>query len=194
MSQYTHFLNRLLEQLSTPFLIFSTVLFSSLGASQAMLLPKLTQVEVSGQERSVFQLESLAADLAVQVEAEEAKRNELFTEKSDKEYGAVMELQNATSNALSIHKEVTSLAKSFDAEGESVVVLTNISVDPLRHILTITGDVRNVGPQSLTVLASFRAELEKLSSISRVQPGTFERLEDSKIGPHSPLSITATLK
>lgn len=184
----------LLERASMPFFLFSLVLCSSLLLSQAFLLPRLTHVTVAGKELDALSLRSFQADLLQQIGIAQDKRTALFSPVDDAAFTSARDTREQETDITVIRSDLQNLARSFADGDKPVIVLTDIHLDAAMHQLMLTGDVRNSGPQSLTVLATFRAEFEKLPWVKHLEPGTFERLDDATLGIHSPIAITAQVQ
>ncbi len=61
-------------------------------------------------------------------------------------------------------------------------------------ILKITGDVRNVGPRSMTVLAQFTEELRSQPFTSEIRHPSFSRVQDKDGNFSSPFNIQIILE
>ena len=64
----------------------------------------------------------------------------------------------------------------------------------MEKIVEISGDVRNVGLRSMTVLAQFVDAVASLPSVASVQRPVFTREKDEDVGFHSPFTFHITLQ
>lgn len=80
------------------------------------------------------------------------------------------------------------------AEGESMIVIDSFSVDLSEGTVHLSGDVRNVGPRSMTLLASFVEAIGEASFVGDLEPPAFTRVDDGKGNVHSPFSFSFTIE
>lgn len=182
------------HRMSLPVLLFCVVFVTALGTSRIAVLPALTAVEVGGVVRD-------AAELKVHAEALEATLAMLQKDRD----AQILPIEGTPYRLLADAKVgtpvVTHLLDAFRAMGKSVVpenpgavVMTHAAYDAAVHTLTLIGDVRGVGPGSMTILAQFTEMLREDDRIASLVAPAFTRLEDANIGPHSPFTITLTLR
>ena len=62
------------------------------------------------------------------------------------------------------------------------------------NTVEVRGDVRNVGPRSMTVLAKFVEEVRDIAMVLDVASSRFTRLEDDDVGFHSPFVLRIILQ
>lgn len=184
---------RLLSMVAMPLLVFALVLTAALVASRAVLLPRLTQVSVGGQMHAATDLRALQADLLSRVSDAEDLRNMLVRPMSEATFDAAKARRASQHNIMNVESDVKRLASSYDVDGKHVIVFTAFHIDGVTGAVSLSGDVRNVGPQSMTVLASFLDDLTKLPGVRDMSPGKFLRVDDPDIGPHSPFNVSFVL-
>lgn len=181
------------HRMSLPVFLFCAVFATALGISRITILPALTSVEVGGVVRD-------AAGLKVQAEALEAK---LAVLQKDRD-AQILPLDGMPYRTLADQKIenplVTDLLDTFRSIGKSVVPgipdaigITAAAYEASQHTLTLSGDVHGVGPSSMTILAQFTEMLRSDPRVQSLVAPVFVRLEDPKIGAHSPFTILLTL-
>jgi hypothetical protein len=192
-SKGTAIIVRFLGKVAWPMVLFSMVLTMSLFLSRMLILPKLTQVSVAGGLHNATELRDLEVTLTAQLTEAEDRREALIRPLADAQYDAAKNARFVAPHVSNLRADINQLARSFDEAEQQIVVLSMIHIDAASRIVTIEGDVRNVGPQSMTVLAAFREELSQLSDVAELFPSAFARIDDTEIGPHSPFTLTLTL-
>ena len=176
----------ILGHVAVPFFVFAAVLASLLTLSLFLLLPLLTQVEVAGVQRDARSLLSYRAQLINQVEGLEQERGEAVIPINDPGYEALKSWRRGAGRYVAVREAVLRTALSLSSTEDAI----HVSAFTLEErTLAVEGDVRYVGPQSLTLLARFTEELGRLSSVASVTPPLFVREEDALLGMHSPFRI-----
>ncbi len=173
-------------------LTFSIVFAAMVWASVLWILPRFSTVEVLGANYSVHELPSLKADLLHQVTAAETKRGELVVPVQHATYAALKEDQSVW-GVLHLWNDVQRVISDVSGT-DHVLHFSSQQFDPATHTITLTGDVRNSGTQSMTVLAGFLDSLAKLPGVASLSPVPFTRSSDPRIGDFSPFAVTITLQ
>ena len=182
----------LLRNMAVPFLLFAVVLATLLTLSFALLLPLFTEVEAGGKQRTAADLQTYHTQVLASIFQEEQERDRAVLPAVDAAYAALRDERQEDSSLAVLRGRILQTASSLVPEAGAVHV-RSFTYDRSAHSLTLDGEVRNVGPRSMTVLAQFVDELQRVSGIAAVQPPPFERRDDPVIGPHSPFSIVLTL-
>lgn len=181
-----------LERIPVPFFLFSLTLVAVLTVSYTIFLPLSLKVNVGGVPRSADQIRAFQVQLQAQLAEEEKVRNNAVLPFLEPQYEALKAAKRSASSLDTVRDDLLHEAASVTAE-TGAVTLGQFHLDAEKHELTVEGDVRNVGPRSMTVLAEFLSAVSHLSSVSSVEPPVFERLEDPKIGMHSPFTLVLKL-
>lgn len=180
------------ERVSQPLLWFAGALCILLGFSWLFLLPEVTSVEVSGQRQSSRELVALHAGLQAQLAQVELRRDELLLPVTDPLFLGLRAMKLRAPSLVDLRSMIVQRAKE-DGGPDGTIALEEIQMDASADTLTVAGDVRGVGPRSMTVLAQFVENLRHLPFVSSLTPPVFVRMEDEKIGQHSPFTMTITL-
>lgn len=184
-----HRLQDILERSALPLLLFSIALFSLLLTSWFTVLPRFATLTFDNARYSPTEILSLESTLQAQVVSLEQQRTALVLPQVDPALQPLLsKVRNATDVRGLLAEFAAAGARSADAD--KAVVIRTFSYDDVSGMVKISGDVRNVGTRSLTVLAAFTEEIEKLPFVSAVQRPAFSRIDDPVIGPLSPFTFT----
>lgn len=178
----------ILTRVSSGLLLFSAVFAGVLLLSWYFLLPRLTQLKLQGQTVSLSAILPYEQTLRAQITELETKRTTL-----------VLPVQDATYDALKVQslcyplpQDIAHTLQTAAAQmGENVVHVAS-SAYSADGSVTLSGEVRNVGPRSMTVLAQFVKEVEKLPMVDSITTPAFVR-ENGPSGYFSPFTFTLTL-
>lgn len=182
----------LLRNMAVPFLLFAVVLATLLTLSFLLLLPLLTDVEAGGSQRTAAGLRTYHAHVLADILQEEQERDAAVLPAVDHAYVVLRDGRQEDSSLIDLRSRILQTASSLVPEVGAIHV-RSFTYDRSAHSLTLDGEVRNVGPRSMTVLAQFVDELQRVPGVSAVQPPPFERRDDPTAGLHSPFSIVLTL-
>lgn len=188
----TRHILRAFDRIGGYVLVFSIVFAAMVWASVLWILPRFSTVEVLGAKYSVHQLPSLKADLLNQVTLAETKRGELVVPVQHAAYAALKDDQSAW-GAMHVWNDVQRVITETSGS-DRVLHFSLQQFDPTARTITLVGDVRNSGTQSMTVLAGFLDSLAKLPGIASLSPVPFTRDSDPRIGDFSPFAVTLTLQ
>lgn len=176
-----------------PFFLFSAVLFGLLILSWILLLPHFTRIEIAGSLHTIDSLRVHREELQQETEVAEQKRSEHVLAVRDETFLALRSAKHHTASFQTLRALLLSVAGE-SAEQPDAVHLSEITYNRGEGIVQIRGDVRFVGPRSMTILAQFIERLQQQPLIAAVSMPRFVREDDPKIGPHSPFAITVTLR
>ena len=179
----------ILSRISSASLLFSAVFVTILLLSWLFLLPRLTQLQWQGQTVSLSAILPYEQSLRAQLVVLEAQRTKL-----------VLPVQDAKYDALKVRKYCYPLVQDIDAQlrAASAKMGENVAhIASLRFVqegtVTLTGEIHNVGPRSMTVLAQFVKELKGVGIVQDVKPPSFTR-EKGPQGFYSPFTLTLRIK
>jgi hypothetical protein len=183
----------ILRRIAMPLVLFAAVLFGFLLISWYLLLPQMTRVTVAGEERDTLELATHVHQLRASILAFEEERSDLVTPLRGGLYGDLRSEKFGETSFSIIHGHVRDLEHTVSRGRNDVVIFTAIQYDEEQKTLLLEGDVRNVGPRSMTLLAEFVDGMKRMPFAAEVTLPRFTREEDEKIGTHSPFSFTVTL-
>jgi hypothetical protein len=184
----------ILQRVGMPLLIFTSVFTGALGVSRVVILPALTAVEIDGHTQDISALETEATTLRDTLASLEQKRDREIIPLDGTAYRTLADAKVTAHYPLDLLHSVRDIAAAVVPEHPGSIVISEIAYQPLEHALSLTGDVRGVGPSSMTVLAQFLEILRSDERIDSVTPPAFTRLEDPTIGQHSPFTLSLKLR
>lgn len=176
-----------LRRVLFPFALFSVVLLSLLTLSWYLLLPRFTRVELHGVPQDPTRLQTYVQGIEVETRKMEKKRAALILPLDDSLYGALVREKMSQPFLPVFYEQLKNVTTTFLPEQPQAVVLQSISVE--QNVVELKGDVRNVGLQSMAVLAQFVEAVRAMPAVDRVDFPTFIRERDEGIGFHSPFTI-----
>jgi hypothetical protein len=178
------------QRLGSGLLLFSVVFCGLLSASWTYVLPRLTRIQLQGQTVELSVVIPYEQQLRAQIAQVESKRNRIVLPVKDEDFDFVKRKALCYPLLEDMAADVATVAESM---GPDAVVFSSMAFDAA-GTLTLGGDVRNVGPRSMTVLAQYIESLEALPFVAAVIPPPFVREDSPIIGQHSPFELTITLK
>ena len=181
-----------LRRISYPLVIFSAMLAGMLLLSALFLLPRLTQVEVSGKEHNADQLLQYKASLLSQIAVREDDRRSFALAIHDATYTSLKEQRLSMRPFSDVLQSVQETAEGITSTKDAVHIKAT-DYDAVKKTLHVQGDVRFVETRSMTVLAQFLDALRALPFVHDIVAPSFAR-EEGPDGPHSPFSISITLQ
>lgn len=179
----------ILARIALPLLLFTGILCALLLLSYALLLPRFTRVDVMGKRLSPREVIEHRNQLTASLHALEEDRSTLILPFIDPLFDALKSLRGATPSLTVIHRELADAA-ARTGEASGTILLSSLSFDVETREVRVSGDVRHVGPRSMTLLASFIEQVESLPMVTALVRPAFAREEDPQIGFHSPFTFT----
>lgn len=182
------------HRMSLPVLLFCAVLAMALSISRMAILPALTAVEVGGVVRDAAGLQAHAHELETKLIVLQENRDTEILPMDGTPYRALVDAKIGNPSVGELLEAFRAVAKTIVPDMPEAVMISGAAYDMDSSTLTLKGDVRRVGPGSMTVLAAFTENLREDPRVTSLVAPAFSRLEDPKIGPHSPFSIVLTLR
>lgn len=84
------------------------------------------------------------------------------------------------------------IKKTVPDQNDAIIV-SAFYYDALSRTIRLTGDVRNSGTRSMTVLASFISHLEEIPMTLSIDSSRYTRLEDPVKGYYTPFTLVILL-
>lgn len=181
-------------RLAIPLVVFSAVLSLALSLSWWFFLPRLAGVPLHGELMYGSSLVRFYADLHDQVNALEEVRNQLVLPGQDPLSQFLRQLRRVDVPFAPLLAAVTRSAEQVVPDRPDAVLLEFLQYDAEKNRLVLIGDVRHVGPRSMTVLAEFIETLRGVPGVEAVEHQRFTREEDATIGFHSPFTLLLHLR
>lgn len=177
-----------------PLLVFAFVLAGALSFSWWFLLPRLAGVPLHGEMLYGASLTRFYADLHDRVRTLEQERNHLVLPGQDPLSQFLRHLRRSDVTLIPLMDMLFQSAKKVVPENADAVLLASFAYDAEERTLMLTGDVRGVGPRSMTVLAEFIEALQRLPFVEAVEHQRFTREEDPEGAFHSPFTLLLRLR
>jgi len=181
----------ILQRATAPLLLFSAALCMMLLVSYMFLLPRFTQFSRSdGVAMSPRQLAAYEKSLAASITQREEERVRLVMPVNNETYTALKNQKHSTMSLVDLREQLLQAASRM-GENEDVLGFDLLSIEGT--LVTVKGDVRNVGTRSMTVLAAFSEEVAKLPFVTQLKRPAFTREGTPDTGFHSPFSLSFSL-
>lgn len=181
-------------RVALPLFAFAAALSCALLLSRLLFLPRLAGVRLHGEMMYGSSLTRFYADLRDRIAAQEEARNHLVLPGRDPLSQFLRQLRRSDASFASLFAAVTRSAEEAVRDRPDAVFLESFQYDAAGRTLTIAGDVRHVGPRSMTVLAEFIETLRRIPSVEAVEHQRFLREEDASGAFHSPFSLLLRLR
>lgn len=182
----------ILRRILVPLAIFAGVLLSLLLLSWFALLPRFTRVDLHGTLQGAEELRAYVRQMEDDIRHQEDRRLELILPLDSSPFGELVQEKTASPHLLDFAERVRNVARTFLPGQAQAVLLTSFAQE--RQTVELAGDVRNVGFQSMAVLAKFVEALRSMPGVARVDFPPFTRQRDADIGYHSPFTIRIHLQ
>jgi len=176
-----------LRRVLFPFALFSIVLLALLVLSWYLLLPRFTRVELHGVPQNPARLQTYVEEVQTETKKMEEKRLALILPLDHSPYGDLVQEKMSQPSLPVFYGQLKNVAATFLPEQSQAVVLESISLE--QNVVELKGDVRNVGLQSMAVVAQFVEAVRTMPQVKRVDFPPFTRERDEHIGFHSPFVI-----
>lgn len=181
---------QILRGMAVPFFIFSLVLLVLLSLSFTLVLPLFTRVDVGGSQRTAGELRTYVGQLSASVLRVERERDQSILPVAFVAYEDLKADRLAHPSFAGLRVELLRTASALVPEKDAIHVEA-VSYDDAARVLSVVGDVRGVGPRSMTVLAEYVDAIAKISGVEVSQPA-YQRVDDPEIGMHSPFTLHLT--
>lgn len=175
------------------FFLFSLVLAGLLTVSWYVLVPELTHVEVNGSVRGLQELKSYKAGLEAQITRMEDERGTFLLPVDNDVYVRLKSMKESRLQFQRFRSELSYIMKNIVPDQKNVVKLESFVFDAENGTAEIRGEVRNVGPRSMTVLAQFVEQLQSLPMVADIDTSRYTRQESADNGFFSPFVLRLTM-
>jgi hypothetical protein len=182
----------MLERLALPFFLFAFVFAVIIAGARVLWFPQLLRVQVAGVARDVPAMQEYRATLQEEIKSLTERREELIMPLHDEDFEFLKARTKQHASFAFLHDVISTQAQTVTNQPDAIH-MSAMSYQPDRKNLTLTGDVRFVGPRSMTVLAQFIDSLSALPFVTSLQTPIFDRIEDPKTGFHSPFTAELSL-
>lgn len=184
----------IVHRLALPFALFTGVLMALLLLSWFLLLPGFTRVDIAGTVRSIGEVRGYQQELAGDIRSSADIRDTLVSPLKGTSYEFLREEKRGAYSFEELRTAIDQVVTAIATDYPQSIVIHHVVLDTAADEMLLSGDVRNVGPRSMTLLAQFADSLRGVSSVKDVKTPRFIREEDAVIGMHSPFTFTLSLQ
>lgn len=169
--------------------IFTGTTSAVLILSWFLLLPAMMQLPLEGRAIPSRDIHQYVQELQGRIHVAAKRRDELMSPVRDPLYTQLRIEKYSYLTLPALYSEIQRVA-GIVAEGRSdVVFLQSLQFHRGERTLLLEGEVRNVGPRSMTILAQLVDRLRTLSLVSSVDLPLFQRAYDTQRGFTSPFTL-----
>jgi predicted CopG family antitoxin len=177
------------------FFLFSVVLTALLAVSWFILVPELTRVEIGGSVRGLQELQAYKVDLEGQIVALESQRGSFLLPVDHDLYQKLKQLKDERMKFQELRREIRQVIKELVPGRTDVVILSGFYFDASKNVGEIHGEIVNIGPRSMTVLAQFVEDINNIPVVMNVETSRYTRQEGQKPGSFfSPFTLRITIR
>lgn len=193
-TKQSHSFEDIVRRTAFSFFLFSVVLAGLLTVSWYVLVPGLTHVEVSGTVRGLQELKSYKADLEARIISMEDERGSFLLPVDNDLYNRLKILKESRLEFQRLRSDLGQIVKDLVPDQKNVVQLESFTFDAKHSAAELRGEIRNVGPRSMTVLARFVEQIHSLPTVIDVETSRYTRQESDDYGFFSPFVLRLRMK
>lgn len=193
LTKERHSFGQIARRTAFSFFLFSVVLVTLLSLSWFLLVPELTRVEVGGSVRGLHELREYKSDLEAQISTLESQRGYYLMPVDHDLYDRLKRLKNDRLKFQYLRRDINEIMVTLVHDTPNAVQLSGFYFDAQRSMAEIRGQVHNVGPRSMTVLAQFVEELHKLPEIITIESSRYTRMQRGDGSFYSPFTLRLNL-
>jgi len=195
-TQNTHqdSLENIMKRTAFPFFFFALVLMGLLALSWYLLVPRLTHIEVGGSVRDIAELKTYTSDLNAQILTLQDERKSFLLPVNNALYERLKTLKESRSSFQILRSNLNRIMKTMFPDQDTVFAIADFTFDADSSSARIRGEIRNVGPRSMTVLAQFVEAIHTLPFVTDVKTDGYTRQENDAYGFYSPFTLHIDLQ
>ena len=186
-------LTDIVRRTSVPFFLFAVTITGLLALSWFLLIPELTHVSIAGSVLSLGELKGYKRELLKKIVTLEDDRQVFLMPKND-QYQKLKLLKVERQKFQELRTAMEAIIPVLAPDRSDVVKIQTLSFDANSLVVNLSGEVHNVGPRSMTVLAHFVQQIEQIHGVTHVETPRYTRLETLEHDFYSPFTIQITLK
>jgi len=170
------------------------VLTALLALSWYLLVPELTRVEIGGTVRGLQELKAYKTDLEGQILTMEDQRGSFLLPVNHDLYERLKGLKDERLVFQKLRKEIRQVIVDLIPGRTDIVVISGFYFDATTNIGEIRGEVTNVGPRSMTVLAQFVEDIGAIDMVTNVETSRYTRQEGENGSFYSPFTLRISVR
>ena len=191
---YQDSLESIVKRTAFPFFFFALVLTGLLALSWYLIVPQLTHIEVNGTVRDIDELQAYTSDLNAQILTLEDERKTFLLPVNNALYERLKTLKESRSGFQALRSNLNRIMKTMFPDRSDVFAIADFSFDAEGNSARLRGEIHNVGPRSMTVLAQFVEAIQALPFVTEVQTDGYTRQESDAYGFYSPFTLHIQLQ
>jgi hypothetical protein len=181
-------LRDILARVSLPSALFGFSLLGFVAASWIFLVPQLLTIEVSGVAHRMGDLQGYRAELQTKILTAEEARQQALRAVQSPQYQALLDARVTAPSSFQIREQIDETIRKLD--DRNAVHIQQFSFTPGTREVQISGEVRGVGPRSMTVLAAWVDVLRSAAFVRDFRGPEFTRAASETNGPYSPFTMS----
>ncbi|MBT4119723.1 MAG: hypothetical protein HOG89_01175 [Candidatus Peribacter sp.] len=194
MNTQRHSFGDIARRTAFSFFLFSLVLTALLALSWYLLVPELTRVEIGGTVRGLQELKAYKTDLEGQILTMEDQRGSFLLPVNHDLYERLKGLKDERLVFQKLRKEIRQVIVDLIPGRTDIVVISGFYFDATTNIGEIRGEVTNVGPRSMTVLAQFVEDIGAIDMVTNVETSRYTRQEGENGSFYSPFTLRISVR
>ena len=194
MNTQRHSFGDIARRTAFSFFLFSLVLTALLALSWYLLVPELTRVEIGGTVRGLQELKAYNTDLEGQILTMEDQRGSFLLPVNHDLYERLKGLKDERLVFQKLRKEIRQVIVDLIPGRTDIVVISGFYFDATTNIGEIRGEVTNVGPRSMTVLAQFVEDIGAIDMVTNVETSRYTRQEGENGSFYSPFTLRISVR
>lgn len=184
----------IVTRVATPLFSFSAVLFLTLLASQAFVLPTLTTFRVGEVDVSVDEAIAYERALRAEVTSLEDARAELVLPYIDETHDALMRAKRRTPSVVDLRHDLeTTMRRAIESSGADVRV-DAVLYEAAARSVRVRGEIVNDGPSTMAALGAAVEAVKAMPGVADLEPPALTREELPDGGYRSPFRFTFLLQ
>lgn len=194
MHKEQHSFGDIARRTAFSFFLFAVVLTTLLTLSWVLLVPELTRVEVGGSVRGLTELTSYKNELEAQILTLEDQRSMFLRPVEHDLYQRLKALQKERLGYQKLRSDLKTAIATLIPNQKNAVQISGFYYNGALHTAEIRGRVHNVGPRSMTVLAQFVEEIDRIPEVIKIESSRYTREETEDRQFYSPFTIRLTIR
>lgn len=144
--------------------------------------------------RGLQELQSYKSDLEAQILQLEERRGTYLSPVQHTLYERIRSIRNHRMQFQEFRSQMRSINFNLVPGQFDVVAISGFYFDAASNTVEMRGEIRNVGPRSMTVLAQFVEEIDRMLMVTHIETSRYRRLEDEDGAFYSPFTLRVTLR
>ncbi len=194
MNTQRHTFGDIARRTAFSFFLFSAVLAALLTLSWFLLVPELTRIEIGGTVRGLQELQTYKEDIEGQIVTLEGERGSFLLPVDHDLYERLKDLKDDRLKFQELRREIRKVIFDLVPGRTDVVSLSGFYFDATTNTGELHGQIANVGSRSMTVLAQFAEEIDRIPMVIHIETSRYTRQEGANGEFYSPFTLRITVR